>query len=127
MAKVFMTDIPHEIGVRALLSEGKMQKFKMNGEYIGEFPIDLNLQTTLQEIEMLSILESNGILEIAIATNNTFEKRDTTLPIMEINNRATRINGLLFMGFKDIKLDNTNYKQYLYGYLKNNISLNHFN
>lgn len=120
MSKVFLANLPHEVGTRCLIGDGKLLKFKFNGTCLGEFPLDYNV-TSLQEVDIVSVLISNTDVEIAFNTNQTFTKKTSMLGLADIARTINGMQGLVFAGQRDGQDGTATYSQYIYAFLKGSI------
>lgn len=121
MSKVFLVDIPSEFGVKGIIGDGKMLKFHFNGNCLGEYPIDYNV-TTMQEVDVVSVLVSRGEVEVGLNTNQQFMKKGSLLGLADIANRLNMIQGLIFMGRREGSYEHESYSQYIYAFIKGNIT-----
>lgn len=120
MGKVFLADIPTEYGVKGLIADGHMLKFHFNGTCLGDFPISYGV-TTMQEVDIVSVLNVEGKIELAFNISHEFSKTETSKPMSELTNKLGSINGLVFVGMKMESIDNVKYVQYIYAFLKGTI------
>ena len=121
MSKVFLVDVPNEFGIRGLIGDGKLLKFKFNGVCIGEFPIDYNV-STMQEVDVISVLVSGTQVELAFNTNQTFTKKTSLIGLADIAKKLNNLNGLIFMGRREGQHGQDKYSQYIYAFIKGSVN-----
>lgn len=115
----------HDFSTRGLIGEGRHFKFYLNGNLICETPIDLNCMSS-EEVDILSVLVTNGLyIELAYNIDGKFSKRPYRGTLPELIRQINTLNGLVFTGVQNGKVENDICNQYLFafkkGYLKEDI------
>lgn len=126
MSKVFFISNAGGFGERALIGDGKMLKFKFNGDCLGEFPIDYNL-STLQEVDIVSLLVEGSELEIGFNVQQQFTKKQPASGLADVANKLNNQQGLIFIGKRNGKNTDGQFVQYIYTFLKNSVNPSLFN
>lgn len=112
----------HDFATRGIMGEGRLFKFQLNGKPLGEAPLDFNCNSK-EEVDILSILVTNGnIIELGYSINEVFTKRTYNGTLAELVRKVNSLDGLVFMGNQNGKVNNDVCNQYLYAFKLGSIS-----
>lgn len=128
MSRVYLLDLPHDFGLKGLANEGKVLKFKFNGDCVGQYPIDFSSTSTMQEVDIVSVLVFGTNVELAFSINGVFLIKAYNLGLSNIVRTLNSLNGLIFVGKREGSDSGVTYVQYIYSFLKGAVSSlpNHF-
>ncbi len=96
---------------------GKLMLFGVGGKCMGEVPMTY-FNNRIREIDLISILNVENILEVAYILNEEMKQSDVTSNIYDILEWCTNNNNLAFVGRRELCIDGVEGTQYIYGFEK---------
>lgn len=121
MGKIFLTDVKGEYGVKALVGEGQMLKFAINGKCLGVFPLTFNIGS-MQEVDIVSVLMERNNIELAYNIGEEFGKIRTNKSLADVGMLLNTQKGVIFVVRREDQTAGIKFTQYLYIFMRGSVN-----